>query len=76
MNNLDKEICRLGEEIRAVEAMLVEAYGLTPVTPAVATEPGFAWVRRLRALYQRACRPLAWTVESGDLFPVRAPQPD
>jgi len=76
MKNLNKEICRLGEVIGAVEAMLAEAYGLTPVTPAVAAELGSAWARRLRALYQRAWRPLASMVESGDLFPVRAPQPD
>jgi len=76
MKNLHKEICRLGEEIRAVEDMLVEAYGLAPVTPAVAAELGSAWARRLRALYQRARRPLAALMEPGDLFPARAPQPD
>ena len=74
--HLDKEIRRLGEEIRAVEEMLVEAYGLTPVTAAVAADPGSAWARRLRAFYQRACRALVPIAESGDLFPVRAPQPD
>jgi len=76
MNDLEKEIRRLGGEIRAVEDMLVEAYGLTPVTPAVEAELGSAWARRLRGLYQRAWQPLASLMESGDLFPARAPQPD
>jgi len=76
MRNLNKEICRLREEIRVVEDMLVEAYGLAPVTPAVAAELGSAWARRWRNLYRRACRPLASLMEPGDLFPARAPQPD
>ena len=76
MYDLDKEIRRLAGEIRAVEEMLVEVYGLTPVTPAVAAEFGSAWVHRLRALYHSACRPLASFMESGDMLAVRAPQPD
>ena len=76
MNDLDREIRRLGGEIRSVEDMLVEAYGLTAVTPAVAAELGSTWARRLRALCQRASRPLDWAAELGEPLPVRAPQPD
>lgn len=76
MDDLNREIRRLAGEIRAVEEMLVEVYGLAPVTPAVAAELGSAWARIWRGLYQRVGRPLASLVESGDMFPVRAPQPD
>lgn len=76
MGDLDREIRRLAGEIRAVEEMLVEVYGLTSVTPVVAADLGSAWVRRLRALYRRARPPLASLTESGDLLGVRAPQPD
>ncbi len=76
MGDLDREIRRLAGEIRAVEEVLVEVYGLTPVTPAVAADLGSAWVRRLGALYRRARRPLASFTGSSDLFGVRAPQPD
>jgi len=76
MDDLDREIHRLAGEIRAVEEMLVEACGLTPVTPAVAAELGSTWPRRVRSWYQRACRSLTHVTESGDLLAVRAPQPD
>jgi len=76
MGHLDREIRRLGEEIRAVEEMLVEAYGLAPVTPAIIAERGSSWTRGGRALYQRVYESLALVAESGDMFPVRAPQPD
>jgi len=76
MDDLGREIRRLAEEIRHVEEILVEAYGLAPVTPAVAAQLGSAWVRRWRALYRRAHRSLVPTVGSSDMFRVRAPQPD
>jgi hypothetical protein len=76
MGHLDREIRRLGQEIRALEEMLVEAYGLAPVTPAIVAERGSAWTRRWRALYQRVYQSLPLVAESGDIFPVRAPQPD
>jgi hypothetical protein len=77
MDDLDKRIRRLASEIQAVEQMLVEAYGLTPVTPAIATGFGPTWTRRLlRSWYQRACRPLAPVSETGGMFAGRAPQPD
>jgi len=76
MGNLEREIRSLAGEIRAVEKMLIEAYGLTPVTPAVAADLGSAWVRRLQALYRRIHRPLASLTQSGDIFGVHAPPPD
>jgi len=76
MVDLEREIRRLAGEIRAVEEMLVEVYGLTPITPAVAADLGSAWVRRLQALYRRIHRPLASLTQSGDIFGVHAPPPD
>ena len=76
MDDLDKQICRLASEIQAVEQMLVEAYGLTPVTPAIAKGFGPTWARRLRSWYQRACQPLAPFPKSDGMLAVRAPQPD
>jgi hypothetical protein len=76
MEDLDREIRQLAAEIRAVEAMLVEAYGLAPVAPAVGAHPGSGWARRLRALCRRACRRLASLMESGDLFALRSPLRD
>ena len=76
MGNLDREIRRLAQEIRAVEEMLVEAYGLAPVAPATVAERGSAWTRRWRALCQRVYESLVSVAESGDIFPGRAPQPD
>jgi len=76
MDHLDREIRWLGEEIRAIEEMLVEAYGLAPVTSASVAEHGSAWTRRWQALYQRVYESLASLAEGGDMFPVRAPQPD
>lgn len=76
MDNLDREIRRLASEIRAVEQMLVEVCGMTPVTPAVAAGCGPTWARRVRSLYERACRSLAPVPESGGMLAVRPPQPD
>jgi len=76
MDHLDGEIRRLGEEIRAVEEMLVEAYGLAPVTPAITVDLGSAWVHRLGEWCQRARQSLASLMGSGNMLPVRAPQPD
>jgi hypothetical protein len=75
MVDLDEQIRWLASEIQAVEQMLVEAYGLTPVMPAIATGIGPTWARRLRSWYRRACQPLALFPESG-MLAVRAPQPD
>ena len=76
MDNLDREIRRLAGEIRAVEQLLVEVYGLTPVTAAVAARYGSAWACRVRSLYQRACRSVARVAGSDALLAVRTPQAD
>jgi len=76
MDDLDKQIRRLASEIQSVEQMLVEAYGLTPVTPDIATRSGPTWAGKLRSWYQRACQPLTLFPERGGVFAVRAPQPD
>jgi hypothetical protein len=76
MDDLDREIRRLVGEIEALEQMLVEVCGLTPVTPAVAAGVGPACARRVRAWYQRACLKLAAVAESVVTLRARAPQPD
>lgn len=75
MEDLDKQIRQLAGEIQAVEQMLVEAYGLTPVTPQIATGFDPTWAARLRSWYQRACQPLTLFPERG-MLAARAPQPD
>ena len=76
MKDLDKQIRQLASEIQAVERMLVETCGMTPVTAGIATGFGPAWSGWLRSWYQRACRPITLFPESSDMFVVRAPQPD
>ncbi len=76
MDNLDREIRRLAREIRAVEQLLVEGCGLTPVTTAVAAGYGSAWARRVRAVCQRACWSVARVAGSEAMLAVRAPQAD
>ena len=73
--DLNKEIRRLGKEIRAVEELLIEAYGLAPVTP-VAANLGSGLAYRLAAWCQRVRQSLASLTESGNMLPGRAPQPD
>jgi len=76
VDNLDREIRRLASEIRAVEQMLVEVCGLTPVTTAVAAGYASTWARRVRSLCQRACRSVAQVAGSDAMLAVRTPQPD
>jgi len=76
MDNLDREIRRLASEIRAVEQLLIEACGLTPVTPAVAAGYGSSWSRRVRSSYQSVCRSVARAVGSEAMLAARTPQPD
>jgi len=76
MDNLDREIRRLASEIRAVEQLLVEGCGLTPVTSAVAAGYGSTWALRVRSLCQRACWSVARVAGSDAMLAVRAPQPD
>jgi hypothetical protein len=71
MDDLDKQIRQLANEIQAVEQMLVVAYGLPPVTPAIAAGFGPTWALRLRSWFQRARQPLV--LESGGMFAVRVP---
>ncbi|MFI5108064.1 MAG: hypothetical protein ACHP78_04385 [Terriglobales bacterium] len=76
MDNLDREIRRLASDIRAVEQLLVEGCGLTPVTSAVAAGYGSTWARRVRSLCQRACCWVARAAGSDAMLAVRAPQAD
>ena len=58
MDNLGAEIQRLAGEIRTLEKMLVEAYGLTPVTRRRALS--FASLAaRVRSWCRQACQRLA-----------------
>jgi len=74
MNNLDREIRRLAGEIRAVEEILVEACGLTPVT----ARAGYAsiWIGRIRSWCERVYRAVGELAGSKPLLAVRVPQPD
>ena len=76
MDNLDREIRRLASDIRAVEQLLVEGCGLTPVTSAVAAGYGSTWACRVRPSYQRVCRSVARVAGSGARLAVRTPQAD
>ena len=75
MNNLDREIRRLAREIRAVEQILVEACGLTPVTSAGADYACF-WAGRVRSFCKQVRRVAHELAGSEPLRAVRMPQPD
>ncbi len=76
MDDLDREIRRLASEIRAVEQLLVEGCGLTPVTTAVAEGYVSTWARRVRSACQRACWSVARVAGSDAMLAVRAPRAD
>lgn len=76
MDNLDREIRRLASEIRAVEQMLVEACGLTPVISGGAAACTSTWAGRVRSLCQRVYRSAAQFAGSEAMLAVRVPQPD
>jgi len=76
MKNLDTEIRRLAGELRAVEQMLVEACGLTPVIGHGATACVMAGTGWMRSWSQRAYQRLARLRASEAMLAVHTPQPD
>jgi len=76
MDNLNAEIRRLASEIRTVEKMLVEVYGLTPVTRGSAMG-GFAnWAASLRSLCEGACQRLARLRRNETVLALHIPHAD
>jgi len=76
VDKLDTEIRRLASEIRSVEKMLVQAYGLTPVLTRITTGGIANWVARLRSLCRRACQRLARRTRNQSILALHLPPPD
>ena len=76
MENLDLEIRRLARELRAVEQLLIDSCGLTPVNSAANSGDGRSWLRRAGEWFHRVLQAAALMTGSEATLAVRTPQPD